>query len=111
MHDIDAILEWTQEMFGAKARTRYESLLTRAILDVAEAPRRAGSHDRSEIAPAARTYHLRFSRDRVMEVVGRVRRPRHFLLYRIADDRLVEIARVLHDSVDLERHLPEDYLE
>ncbi len=33
----------------------------------------------------------------------------HDILYRINDDRTVEIGRVLHDSVDLERHLPEVY--
>lgn len=61
------------------------------------------------IAQAARTYHLRHSRDHVDDTVGRVRRPRHFLLYRMRSDGDVEIARVLHDRMDLERHLPEEY--
>ena len=63
--DIEAILAWTHEEFGEKARVRYEALLIRAILDVAESPERAGSHDRPEISVSARTYHLRHSRDRV----------------------------------------------
>jgi len=107
--DIDAILEWTHETFGERARLRYEALLTRAIMDVAEAPERMGSHDRPAIAAAARTYHLRFSRDRVKKSVGKVQRPRHFLLYRTLDDGRVEIGRVLHDGMDLERHLPEEF--
>jgi toxin ParE1/3/4 len=107
--DIATILEWTHKEFGVKARLRYEALLTRAILDVAEAPERAGSHDRPEIAAAIRTYHLRHSRVRVRKSVGRVQRPRHFLLYRIAADGQVEIGRVLHDGMDLKRHLPEEY--
>ena len=82
--DIAAILEWTHENFGEKARVRYEALLVRAIRDVAEAPERAGSRARPEIAGEARTYHLRHSRDRVERSVGRVKRPRHFLLYRIS---------------------------
>ncbi len=108
-HDIEAILEWTYEHFGEKVRTRYEALLAKAILDVADEPERAGSHTRPEIADSVRTYHLRHSRDRVETVIGRVRHPRHFLLYRLNDDGRVEIGRVLHDSVDLKRHLPDDY--
>jgi toxin ParE1/3/4 len=76
--DIEAILEWTQETFGERARLRYEALLTRAILDVAGTPERPGSHDRSEIAAAVRTYHVRHSRDRVRKSIGRVRQPQHY---------------------------------
>jgi toxin ParE1/3/4 len=107
--DIDAILQWTHESFGEKARLRYEALLIQAIEDVATDPNRAGSHDRSEIAPDDRTYHLRFSRDRVKKSIKKVQRPRHFLLYRRASDGGIEIARMLHDGMDLERHLPDDY--
>jgi len=59
--DMETILEWTHEEFGEKARIRYEALLTRAIMDVTEAPERMGSHDRPEIAAGARTCHLRNS--------------------------------------------------
>ncbi|RUL84611.1 type II toxin-antitoxin system RelE/ParE family toxin [Tautonia sociabilis] len=107
--DIEAILAWTHEEFGEKARLRYEALLIRAILDVAEAPECVGSHDRPEIVAGARTYHLRHSRDHVKRSVGRVRRPRHFLLYRTIAEGGVEVGRILHDSMDLSRHLPDDY--
>ena len=73
------------------------------------APERTGSHDRPEIAAAARTYHLRNSRDRVRKSIGRVQRLRHFLLYRTTDDGKVEIGRVLHAGMDLTRHLPREY--
>jgi plasmid stabilization system protein ParE len=36
----------------------------------------------------------------VSRSVGRIRKPRHFLLYRVAGDGSLEIGRVLHDSVD-----------
>lgn len=78
--DIQAILGHSQENFGEQARLRYEALIVQAILDVAEDFERAGSTTRSEIAEAARTYHLDFSRNRVATSVGRVKRPRHFLL-------------------------------
>ena len=108
--DIQSILAWTHERFGEQMRLCYESLLLRAILDVAEDPQRPGGQTRSEIAPAARTYHLRHSRDRVDPATDRVRRPRHFLLYRTGEDGRIEIGRVLHDRMDLARHLPEGYL-
>lgn len=105
--DIQSILAWTHERFGQQARLRYEALLVRAILDVVDDPERAGSHSRPEIAPAARTYHLWHSRDRVEPAGDRVRQPRHLLLYRTRADGRVEIGRVLHDRMDLAQHLPE----
>ena len=107
--DIQSILAWTHERFGLQARLRYEALLVRAVLDVADDPGRTGSQTRPEIAPAARTYHLWHSRDRVEPASDRVRRPRHFLLYRTRDDGRVEIGRVLHDRMDLAQHLPDAY--
>ncbi|MGA2035053.1 MAG: type II toxin-antitoxin system RelE/ParE family toxin [Thermoguttaceae bacterium] len=107
--DIQSILAWTDERFGLQGRLRYETLLVRAIVDVADDPQRTGSQTRLEIAPAARTYRLWHSRDRVEPARDRVRRPRHFLLYRIGEDGRVEIGRVLHERMDLAQHLPDDY--
>jgi toxin ParE1/3/4 len=107
--DIKSILAWTHEQFGEEGRLRYEALLVRAILDVAAEPNRTGSQTRPEIAAAARTYHLCHSQSRVRAAVGRVRRPRHFLLYRTRDDGRVEIGRVLHERMDLAQHLPENF--
>lgn len=107
--DIESILAWTQQQFGRSGRLRYEALLVRAILDVADNPGRAGAQKRPEIAPAARTYHLYHSRNRVGAAIGRVRSPRHFSLYRTCDDGRIEIGRVLHDNMDFLQHLPEQY--
>jgi toxin ParE1/3/4 len=38
-----------------------------------------------------------------------VKRPRHLLLYRILAPELIGIGRILHDAMELERHLPPDY--
>jgi toxin ParE1/3/4 len=107
--DIESILAWTHEQFGTSGRLCYEAMLVRAIIDVVDDPERAGSHSRPEIARAARTYHLCHSRNRVAAGEGRVKQPRHFLLYRICADGRIEIGRVLHDSMELSRHLPEEY--
>jgi toxin ParE1/3/4 len=107
--DIESVLAWTEEQFGEQGRLRYEALIVQAIIDISNNPERPGSSGRSEIAAAARTYHLMYSPGHVSVKVGRVKRPRHFLLYRVQSPGNVEIGRVLHDSVDLERHLPPEY--
>lgn len=107
--DIETILAHTHEQFGEMARLRYEALLVRAISDIADEPQRAGSHARPELIDGARTYHIFFSRRAVEASLGRVKHPRHFLLYRVRSDGCVEVARVLHDSMDLSQHLPDDY--
>jgi toxin ParE1/3/4 len=107
--DIEAVLRWSEEQFGEQARLRYEALLVQAIEDVATQPDLPGSHSRIEIAASCRTYHLYHSRKNVAVRFGRVKRPRHFLVCRTRAEGLVEIGRVLHDSTDLERHLPAEY--
>jgi toxin ParE1/3/4 len=107
--EIESILSWTHDQFGAQARLRYKALLKQAINDVAKDPELAGSHSRSEIVDSARTYHLFHSRNHVASELGRVKQPRHFLLYRTLADGRIEISRVLHDAVDLLRHIPEDF--
>ncbi|HVC92474.1 MAG TPA: type II toxin-antitoxin system RelE/ParE family toxin [Pirellulales bacterium] len=107
--DIASILSWTHAQFGEQARLRYEALLTQAIMDVVDSPDLRGGANRPEIAPAAKTYHLFHSRNHVGAKSARVKAPRHFLLYRTRTDGLVEIGRVLHDSMDLNEHIPEDF--
>ena len=106
--DIRGILSWTEKEFGKGAKLRYEALLIQALGDIVADPDRPGSMERPEImAAGARTYHLEFSRARVKG--PRVKAPRHFLLYRRRDEHTLEVARVVHDSRDLARHLPVDY--
>lgn len=88
--DIEVTLEWTHEEFGEKIRRRYEALLTRPIMDVAEDADFAGSRARPEIGVTARTYHLRHSRDRVRKSIGKIHRPRHILVFRIRDEHPVD---------------------
>ncbi|MGD9636953.1 MAG: type II toxin-antitoxin system RelE/ParE family toxin [Pirellulales bacterium] len=107
--DIEDILAHTLRVHGEAALLRYEALLVRAIADVAAAPDRPGVHTREEIASAARTYHLANSCENVDREIGRVKRPRHFLLFRLRGDGTIEIGRVLHESMDLARHLPDAY--
>jgi len=102
-HDIQEIVAWSEEQFGALAADRYGLLIRQALRDVLEKPTRSGAKARPDLAPHAYVYHLMFSRERVAG--ERVKAPRHFVLYRHIDEK-VEFARLLHDSRDLARHVP-----
>ncbi|HEY7248071.1 MAG TPA: hypothetical protein VH678_29765 [Xanthobacteraceae bacterium] len=43
---------------------------------------------------------------RTLHIARHGRRGRHLLMYRVAAERTIEIARIRHDSMDLSRHLP-----
>jgi toxin ParE1/3/4 len=101
--DIVEILAWTEEHFGDAARQRYESLLVSALRDISQ-PNPVGSIERPELGEGVRSWHLRLSRGRASAPSDIVRRPRHFLVYRVEKD-LVVVARVLHDAMELARHL------
>ncbi len=105
--DVIDILAWTHEQFGEAARLRYESLIVAALRDVATQPARPGSVARPELGAGVRSWHLRLSRDRVGTGAGVVRRPRHFLVYRF-EPALLVVGRVLHDAMEMARHLDPD---
>ena len=106
--DLSGLMEWTVQEFGERAALRYDTLIKQALKDIGADPERPGSKERPEImVRGARTYHLECSRNRVSG--SKVKEPRHFLLYRRRDDGVIEVARILHDGRDLQRHLPEGY--
>jgi toxin ParE1/3/4 len=104
--DIVEILAWSETQFSGAARRRYERLIVAALIDIADDPVRPGSIARPELGADVRSWHLRGSRERARGPDGVVQRPRHFLIYRPIDTSLIAIGRVLHDAMELERHLP-----
>lgn len=102
--DLVEIFAWTHAQFGVEARERYEALVIAALRDVAAEPERAGSAARPELGAGVRSWHLRLSRQRARTASGVVHRPRHFLVYR-PEPGLLVVGRVLHDAMELVRHL------
>lgn len=93
--DLASIAIWSAENFGAKQAEAYVD----AILDTVDelsAGEPTRSKARDEIAPGIRTLH--------MTKPGR--RGRHLLVYTVSDD-LLTIVRILHDSMEVSRHLPD----
>jgi toxin ParE1/3/4 len=93
--DFANILKWTTENFGARQSRVYRDTIVKAIGELADGPDVAGSKARDEIIPGLRTLH----------VARQGRRGSHFLMYRIAPNSTIEIVRILHDRIDLQRHL------
>jgi toxin ParE1/3/4 len=92
--DFANILKWTTENFGPRQSRIYRDTLVRAIGELADGPDVAGSRD--EIMRGLHTLH----------VARHGRRGSHFLMYRVATKTTIEIVRILHDRMDLQRHIP-----
>ncbi|MFK3789519.1 type II toxin-antitoxin system RelE/ParE family toxin [Pseudomonas piscis] len=103
--DIVDALRFSQKHFGEQARIRYQDLLLGALQDLAAAPLRLGSHERNELARGLRSYHLLHSRRRSQGQSSLVKRPRHILFYRVIDNDLIEVIRLLHDAMDAQSQL------
>ena len=103
--DFLEIMQWSAEHFGAAAADRYETLISQVLTDVGEDPFRPGARERPDLPEGISTYHLASSRERVLG--DRVKAPRHFMVYRVVGPR-VEVLRILHDSRDVAKHLPEE---
>lgn len=105
--DLTDIRRYTIDRYGRAGADAYDALLKQAIRDVWEDPFRPGSRERPEIGASIRRYHSALSRERAALTVNA---PRHFILYFLPHDSEVVISRVLHDSRDLARHIPDDHL-
>jgi len=102
--DIDAILDWSVEQFGNDGMHRYRLLIGAALTKLSQDPKPVGSKSAEDILPGLFRYHIRHSRMAIEPAMKRVKRPRHFIIYRF-NDECIEVVRLLHDSMDLERHL------
>jgi len=97
--DIKAALQNTLARFGPSKHDEYQNLIREALADIAKAPEETPAKRRDELHDDALVFHI-----------GRPgRRARHLFVYRIADDGIVEVARLLYDGMDIVQHLPDGY--
>lgn len=99
--DFEAILLWTLEQFGDAQPRVHSDILSAAVQALIGGPEQPGITARPEIGKDLFTLHVARSG----------RRGRHFVLFRAEADsvnRQIEVLRILHDSMDLARHVPED---
>jgi toxin ParE1/3/4 len=105
--DVASILAWSDEQFGAEARERYRALIATGIRDAASQPDDVGHVVRPELGEGVLSWHLSQSRIRSP---GVVRRPRHFLICGW-DGEVLVVGRILHDAMDLRRHVDQQRWE
>jgi toxin ParE1/3/4 len=93
--DYDEILPWTARRLGVVQATAYGDLLATSLVRLERGPNIAGARQRDEIGTGLRTLH-----------VGR--RGRHIILFRVGSEiaAIIGVLRILHDAVDLARHMP-----
>lgn len=97
--DFRQILAWTSARFGEQQARAYRETLSAALQALTAGPTIAGVRARDDIGKGMYTLH-----------VARLgRRGRHFVVFRVggeSDHGVIEVLRLLHDSMDLQRHLP-----
>ena len=96
--DIQDALGVTLERFGRRQHDLYASLIAQAVSEIGSDPFGNRSTSRPELHANARTLHIG----------RRGKRARHFFVYRVNDNSSIDIARFLHDAMELTRHLPDD---
>lgn len=102
--DIEILLSRSEAEFGTDARQRYQRLVRCALGLLGS--HAAGVAHRDDLQPNLHTFHLALARRKARLQGPTVSRPRHFLVWRFADEETIEVVRVLHDAMDLPRHLP-----
>lgn len=93
--DYVEILQWTTKTFGEGQASTYAETMALAIEALEGGPDVLGTRARDDIQPGIRTLH----------VARQGRAGRHFVVFRVAGSD-IDVLRLLHDSMDLPRHLP-----
>lgn len=94
--DIEDILDWTLERFGPLQLESYADIIYEALETLSSGPQQIGVRRRPELGEDVATLH----------VARQGRKGRHLVVFRIRDqDLVIEVLRVLHDSMDIARHL------
>jgi toxin ParE1/3/4 len=96
--DFARILKYTKDKFGQQQLDAYKVTLVEALTALEAGADLLGSVARDEIRPNLRTLH----------VARKGRRGRHFILYRASQNNMIDVIRILHDQMDLARHIPPD---
>lgn len=97
--DYREILRWTLTHFGQAQALAYAATLASALKDLTDGPMIPGAKERSDIGKGILTLH----------VARNGRKGRHFVMFRVGDSqgrKSIDVLRLLHDAMDLQRHLP-----
>jgi len=94
--DYASILRWTMHQFGKDQARIYAKTLGAALRDLRAGPSIVGSKPCLDMAEDIYTLH----------VARQGRAGRHLVVFRVnSDQHQIDILRILHDGMDLPRHL------
>lgn len=94
--DVEDILDWTFLQFGPLQMASYTDVINEALEALNQGSRLFDMRRCPELGDDVATLH----------VARQGRKGRHLLVFRIHDQgALIEVLRILHDSMDLTRHL------
>jgi toxin ParE1/3/4 len=99
--DFSQIVAWTATHFGDVQAQKYAEVLTLAITALHEGPDVIGAKTRDDIGHELKSLH----------VARMGRKGSHFVVFRAATKNTIDVLRVLHESMDLARHLPPEDLQ
>jgi toxin ParE1/3/4 len=94
--DLASSLHWTSQAFGPKQASDYQQTIVQAVRALGGGPDLPDSKARDEVRAGVR----------ILRVARRGRRGRHILVYRVIGEGVIEVLRILHDAMDLGRHVP-----
>ncbi len=89
--ELADILRYTIRTWGTQQGAAYFQILNAAKTSIVNNPNLPGSRIRDDLANGCRAF----------------RAGKHLVFYRVSGDR-VEIARILHESMDFPRHIGEE---
>jgi toxin ParE1/3/4 len=96
--DLRQILAWTAANFGEVQARTYAETLSATLEALVEGPNILGAKRRPEIGRGILSIH----------VARHGRKGRHFVMCRVGkyqNQDVIDVLRVLHDAMDLQRHL------
>lgn len=97
--DLQGILRWTEEQFGPSPARAYLETIIASLEALAVGPEAARAKPRNEILPGLFSLHI----------ARGGRRGRHLVLFRVDRARMIiDVLRLLHDSMDFAQHLPKN---
>ena len=97
--DFRNILAWTSDNFGARQARTYSATLSLALRELTRGPIKSGTTPRNDIGRGIYALH----------VARHGRKGRHFVVFRVGRDpggETIDVLRLLHDAMDLPRHVP-----
>ena len=96
--DLLEVTRWTTENFVTVQAEQYAETISLAIEALHDGPEILEAKVRDEIGVGIQSLH----------VTRQGRKGRHFVAFSVSEGHIINVLRLLHDSMDLAKHLPAD---